>query len=84
MIRGSLVNLIYDRLLHLRHDGYDNGKAITLMSTDTDLVSDSAELFHELWGYILEVIIGMTMLSMEVSWLGGLTVILIFRKSRYT
>lgn len=65
-------------MLHVRNEGYSDGKAITLMSTDTDNVSGSAELFHDLWGYMLEVIIGMSMLSMEVSWLGGLTLVLIF------
>jgi ATP-binding cassette, subfamily C (CFTR/MRP), member 1 len=66
MIRGAMVNLIYARLLNVWSDSHDSGSAITLMTTDSDSVSGSGDLFHELWGYIVEVIVDMVMLSMNV------------------
>lgn len=80
MARGAVVGLIYHKLLTGRRhdDGYDNGSAVTLMSTDCDSVSGAPEMFHELWAHILEVIIGMTLLSREVRWLWVVPLVLIF------
>jgi ATP-binding cassette subfamily C (CFTR/MRP) protein 1 len=70
------VNLIYHQLLN-REDGPKAGDAITLMSTDTDSVSNAGEMFHELWAHIIEVIIGLALLSLEVRWLWIVPIILI-------
>lgn len=69
MIRGALVSLIYARLLKVSVDAHDTGSAVTLMSTDVDSLSGTAEMFHEVWGHALEVLVGMTMLSSEIRWL---------------
>ena len=81
MTRGALVTLIYSNLLRARTGTYDNGSAVTLMSTDCDAISGAPEMFHELWAYVLEVVIGMVMLSREVKWLWVVPLGLIFRET---
>lgn len=76
--RGALVSLIYAKLLEASSDAYDSGKAVTLMSTDVDGLGGVPEMFHELWGHVLEVLIGIAMLYQEVSWLWIAPLILIF------
>ncbi|KAF3769045.1 putative ABC transporter [Cryphonectria parasitica EP155] len=82
MTRGALVSLIYATLLNASSDVYDTGKAVTLMSTDVDSLDDTSEMFHELWGHMLEVLVGMTVLYGEVGWLCTVPPILIFFCSR--
>lgn len=78
MTRGAVVNLIYTTLLQSQKGAYDNNSPITLMSTDCDSVSGAPEMFHELWAHILEVAIGMAIMSREVQWLWVVPTILIF------
>ncbi|PSR92117.1 P-loop containing nucleoside triphosphate hydrolase protein [Coniella lustricola] len=80
--RGALVSLIYAKLLDASTDTYDSGRAVTLMSTDVDGLSGVSQMFHELWGHVLEVLIGITMLYRLVSWLWVVPLILIFFCSR--
>lgn len=59
----------------------EDGEAITLMNTDAEGLEGIAELFHETWAQVLEVVVGMTLLAREVGTLWLLLVFLIFRKS---
>jgi hypothetical protein len=78
MIRGSLIGLIHNRSLNVQSEAYTDGKALTLMSTDVDSLSNSAEMLHETWAQFLEVVIGIVMLAMEVGpvWPTPLVIIL--------
>lgn len=59
----------------------EDGEAITLMNTDAEGLEGIAEMFHEIWAQVLEVVIGMTLLARQVGSLWLLLVFLIFRKS---
>ena len=48
------------------------------MSTDTEGLDGVPEMFHETWAQILEVVIGIVLLSREVGWIWPLPLILIF------
>jgi hypothetical protein len=61
---------------------YEDGEATTLMSTDVDGLEGIAQMFHETWAQILEVAIGVVLLSREVGWIWPLPLVLIFRKSQ--
>src|SRR3954469_25743812 len=79
MVRGALVSLIYHKLQETLGD-HDPSQPITHMSTDTDSVSGSAELFHELWGQSLDFVIGLVLLSRALGWLWVTPVVLILCK----
>ncbi|OHF02462.1 hypothetical protein CORC01_02157 [Colletotrichum orchidophilum] len=55
MIRGAVVGLLHDKSLNQQSTDYDDAKAVTLMSTDTDNVVQTASMFHETWAHIIEV-----------------------------
>ncbi|OKL59922.1 hypothetical protein UA08_04651 [Talaromyces atroroseus] len=58
MTRSALVGLIHDKTMRAPSVAYDNGEATTLMSTDADSLDGVAEMVHEIWAQIIEVLIG--------------------------
>lgn len=78
MTRSSLVGLIHDKTIYSPAVSYDNGQAITLMSTDADSLDDVAEMIHETWAQVIEVIIGITLLATQVGWIWPLPLFLIY------
>ncbi|KAL4781147.1 P-loop containing nucleoside triphosphate hydrolase protein [Aspergillus varians] len=48
-IRGSLCSLIYVNTLNLSSTALDESMAVSLMSTDTESICQSATTLHELW-----------------------------------
>ncbi|KAL1902690.1 hypothetical protein Sste5346_001133 [Sporothrix stenoceras] len=69
MFRGALVGIIHQKALTGRSHAYDDGKALTLISTDAVELEGSAEVLHEMWAFCLEAVIGFSMLAMEIGWL---------------
>ncbi|TRX93894.1 hypothetical protein FHL15_005276 [Xylaria flabelliformis] len=57
MTRSALVGLIHDKTMDLPSVTYDTGEATTLMSTDTDSLDGIAEMIHEIWAQVVEVLI---------------------------
>ena len=82
IIRGAVVGLINRKSLEQHFSSYDDAKAVTLMSTDTENVCQSARFFHETWAQVIEVMIGTAMLAMEVGWIAPVPLIIIFCKWR--
>lgn len=80
MIKSALVGLIHDKTIKSSSIAYDNGESITLMSTDADSLDDIAEMFHETWAQVVEVVIGVCLLAREVGWIWPLPLFLIYRK----
>lgn len=78
MIRGAVVGLIHRTSLDQPYSGYGDARAMTLMSTDTNGVCQSARFFHETWAQIIEVVVGITMLGREVGWLCPVPLVIIF------
>jgi hypothetical protein len=78
MLRGGLISLIHERALHVRNASYEDGNAVTLMSTDADNLQPVAEMFHDTWAYLLEVIIGTTFLATQIGWLCPVPLVFIF------
>ncbi|KFY68700.1 hypothetical protein V496_00844 [Pseudogymnoascus sp. VKM F-4515 (FW-2607)] len=82
VISSALVGLIHDKTMHSPSIAYDNGASTTLMSTDVDTLDGIAEMFHETWAQVLEVVIGVVLLAGEVGWIWPLPIFLIFLCSR--
>ncbi|TDZ49871.1 ABC transporter gloK [Colletotrichum trifolii] len=69
MIRAAaVVGLINNKSLNQPSTGYEDGKAVTLMSTDAESVGQSASMFHEAWAHVIEVLLGTVMLARQVGW----------------
>ncbi|TEA20925.1 ABC transporter atnG [Colletotrichum sidae] len=68
MIRVAVVGLINNKSLNQPSTGYEDGKAVTLMSTDAENVGQSASMFHEAWAHVIEVLLGTVMLARQVGW----------------
>lgn len=72
MLRGGLVGLIFNKTLLLRDGVYDESAAITHMSTDIDRIAASMQSMHETWARLIEVSVGVWLLSIQ---LGAVSVI---------
>ncbi|KAH6645218.1 P-loop containing nucleoside triphosphate hydrolase protein [Truncatella angustata] len=86
MIRGAVVGLINNKSLNQQSSNYNDGKAVTLMSTDAENVGGGAQMFHETWAQTIEVVVGTVMLAREVGWVCPVPLVIIFfcsRMSRY-
>ncbi|KAH8663507.1 ABC transporter [Tricladium varicosporioides] len=82
MTRGALVGLIYHRSLEVSSCGYEDGNAVTLMSSDVDNLSTAGEMFHETWAQVLEVLIGLALLANQLGWIWPLPLFFIFLCSK--
>lgn len=81
MIRGAVVGLINNKSFTQQSTGHDDGRPVTLMSTDAESVGQAASMFHETWAQVIEVLLGTTMLAREVGWVCLVPYIIIFCKS---
>lgn len=80
--RSALIGLIHDKTMNSPSVAYDNGESTTLMSTDADGLDGIAQMVHETWAQIVEVVVGVFLLAYEVGWIWPLPLFLIYCKSR--
>lgn len=78
--KSAIIGLIYEQMMNLPSTTSQDGEAIGLMSTDAEGLEGVAEMIHETWAQVLEVVIGMALLAREVGWLWLLLVSLIYCK----
>lgn len=65
-IRGSLCSLIYIKTLELSSTAIDESVAVSLMSTDTESICQSAATLHELWASPIESAVAIFLLSRQL------------------
>ncbi|WQF82387.1 Putative AAA+ ATPase domain, ABC transporter type 1, transmembrane domain-containing protein [Colletotrichum destructivum] len=82
MIRGAVVGLINNKSFSQKSSNHDDGRAVTLISTDAGNVGQAASMFHETWAQVIEVLLGTTMLAREVGWVCLVPYVIIFFCSR--
>jgi ATP-binding cassette subfamily C (CFTR/MRP) protein 1 len=80
MLRGGLVGLIFNKTIVLRDGVYDESAAVTHMSTDIDRISASMQSMHEVWARLIEVTIGVWLLSIQLGAVSVIPVIVVFSK----
>lgn len=80
MTKSALVGLIHNKTMKSASFAYDNGEAITLMSTDADNLDGIAEMVHETWAQVIEVLIGIGLLANQVGWIWPLPLFFIYCK----
>ncbi len=76
--RSALVGLIHDKTMKSPSTAYDNSEATALMSTDADSLDGIAEMIHETWAQVVEVLIGTALLASQVGWIWPLPLFLIY------
>lgn len=76
--RSALVGAIHDKAINSPSVAHGSSEAVTLMSTDTEGLDGVPEMFHEIWAQVLEVVVGIVLLSREVGWISPLPLVLIF------
>ncbi|QKX61831.1 uncharacterized protein TRUGW13939_08987 [Talaromyces rugulosus] len=65
-IRGSLCSLIYTKTLDLSSAALDESVAVSLMSTDTESICQSAATLHELWASPIESAVAIFLLYRQL------------------
>ncbi|KAK0643329.1 putative ATP-binding cassette transporter [Cercophora newfieldiana] len=78
MFRGATVALIYDHTLVIQDHVYDEAAAVTLMSTDVDNIARCLVNLNECWARLLEVVIGVTLLTLQLGWVSVVPVAVVF------
>jgi ATP-binding cassette, subfamily C (CFTR/MRP), member 1 len=76
-IRAALIGLIHHHALKAQPSAYEDGRAVALMGNDVPGSENSAGLFHEFWGTLVELIAGILMLSWQVGWLWLLPLVIV-------
>ena len=66
MVRGALITSIYAKAVKLPSTALDEVAAVTLMSTDVQRICDALEQLHEVWAGILEIGIGIWLLTRQI------------------
>lgn len=62
-LRGMLIAAIYDKMLRLTPGELENSAAVTLISTDMTNIERIVPFFHNIWAAVMELILGMFILS---------------------
>lgn len=65
-MRGSLCSLIYTKTLNLSSTALDESVAVSLMSTDTESICQSAATLHELWASPVESAVAIFLLYRQL------------------
>lgn len=81
MFRGATVSCIYDHLLLLPDDTIDKSGAVTLMDTDVERIAQCLTELNEIWARTIEVIVGITLLAIQLGWVCVLPIIVVIGKN---
>ncbi|GAQ46650.1 ATP-binding cassette transporter [Aspergillus niger] len=81
MARGALISLVHDQTMRLPGKEAES-EAVTLINSDVDSVESVGEILHDTWAYLLEVIIGITLLAARLQWFAFLPLVIILACSR--
>lgn len=82
MFRSGMVALIYEKTLVLKDGVYDESAAMSLMSNDVDQISFVLEEMNEIWSRVLEIAIGLPLLTHQLGWVSIVPLIVVISKFR--
>ncbi|KAK3319199.1 ABC transporter [Apodospora peruviana] len=77
LARMAMVGIIHNRCLTIKDGVFDDSAAVTLMNNDTEMITYSASLLHELWAQVLELGIGMYLLASEIGWVSIMPLLIV-------
>ncbi|KAH7024666.1 P-loop containing nucleoside triphosphate hydrolase protein [Microdochium trichocladiopsis] len=67
-VRSGLTGMIYRHTVSMKGKDVQDSAALTLMGTDMERIVESLTLVHELWACLIEVFIGVWLLTRQVSY----------------
>lgn len=78
-MRGSIVALIYENLLHLdiNSPSVSPEGALTLFNTDCETIIHGIMHMHELWAGIVEVFVGIYLISRQLGAAAAMPVVIV-------
>jgi ATP-binding cassette, subfamily C (CFTR/MRP), member 1 len=80
MFRGSTVSFIYKQSLLLEPQSVQKSTAVSLMSTDVDRIAFCLEELNECWSRLIELVIGIRLLTRQLGWISVIPLIVVLRK----
>lgn len=84
MFRGAAVTLIYNRALLVQDGLYDESAAVTLMSTDVDVMSHTLTALNESWALSIEVVVGIYLLASQLGWVCVVPLVTVAGKPQFS
>ena len=72
--------MIYEKTLTLIDGASDESAAVSLMSTDVDQISTCLREVNEIWSRILEIMIGLPLLTRQLGWVSIVPLIVVISK----
>jgi hypothetical protein len=81
--RASLTTLVFEKSLklHSTSSSSDDGRVLALIATDAEALIPVAEMLHETWAHLVEVIVGMVSLLYTIGWTSLLLLLSIYGKA---
>jgi len=80
MFRGSTVSFIYKQSLLLEPQSVQRSAAVSLMSTDVDRIAFCLEELNECWSRLIELVIGILLLTRQLGWISVIPLLVVLRK----
>jgi ATP-binding cassette subfamily C (CFTR/MRP) protein 1 len=80
MFRGATVSLIYTQSLLLDPGSVQKSAAVSLMSTDVDRIAFCLEELNECWARLIELVIGILLLTRQLGWISVVPLLVVLRK----
>ena len=75
MIRGGLISLIFQKTLQLDRGAMTDAAPVTMMSTDIDGMTQGFQYIHDIWGFFIEIGVGLFVLQRYVGYSAFLVVV---------
>jgi len=80
MFRGGMVSVIYNKTLTLTEGAVDDSAALSLMSNDVDHIAFCLEELNECWSRLVEISIGIPLLTLQLGWVSIIPLIVVARE----
>jgi len=72
-----MVSLIFERTLTLKDGGFEGSAAVSLMSNDVDQIAFCLEELNEVWSRLIELAIGITLLTRQLGWVSVMPLVVV-------
>lgn len=80
LLRGAIIPLIFKKTMLLPHASATESAATTLMSTDVEGIVNGVPKIHEIWAAIVEIGLGLYLLTTVIDQAAFLVVIPVIGK----
>lgn len=68
MVRGVLVEAIFNKTMRISITALNNSQAVSLMSTDVQRIVDGLKYIHEIWANVIQIAVATYLLEGELGY----------------